>query len=126
MTESIGTVSYAAAAVAFLFLSGLLAVSWRGRLQGAMLVAACFVSAIWASLMALQAWQPGSVRLIAEVFEVLRKSIWIAFLLMLLGYGDGARLLPVSLRRIAISVLIFWPQTLELSKLIKIDVSSMH
>jgi len=37
MAISIGTVSYAAAAMAFLFLSALLVTTWRGRLQGILL-----------------------------------------------------------------------------------------
>ena len=40
MAIPIGTISYAAAAAAFLFLSLLLVTSWRGRLQGMLLAAA--------------------------------------------------------------------------------------
>jgi hypothetical protein len=58
MAISIGTLSYAAAAAAFLFLSLLLVTSWRGRLQGMLLAAASLTSATWAAAEAYSAAQP--------------------------------------------------------------------
>jgi hypothetical protein len=45
MTVSIGTLSYAAAAAAYCFLSVLLIVSWRGRIAGALLTVAALSTA---------------------------------------------------------------------------------
>lgn len=44
----IGSLSYGSAALIFLALAVLLATAWRGRMQGALLVIACAVSAVWA------------------------------------------------------------------------------
>ena len=49
MAIPIGTLSYAAAAAAFLFLSLLLMTSWRGRLQGMLLALASLITALWAA-----------------------------------------------------------------------------
>ncbi len=46
---SIGAVSYGIAAVAFAALTGLLAASWRGKFQGALLATAAGASALWAA-----------------------------------------------------------------------------
>ena len=44
---NIGTISYAIGGIAFLVLSTLLVTSWRGRLQGGLIVAAASVSTLW-------------------------------------------------------------------------------
>ena len=83
----IGTVSYAAAAMAFLFLSVLLVTTWRGRLQGMLLAVACLGTAIWAGVAAFSEARPNAPMLAIEVFEVLRSAVWFAFLMVLLGYS---------------------------------------
>ena len=87
MAIPIGTISYAAAAAAFLFLSLLLVTSWRGRLQGMLLAAASLTSATWAAAVAYSAAQPDSTLLVVAILEVLRSALWFAFLLVLLGYS---------------------------------------
>ena len=54
---AVGVASYAAATVAFLALTILLAVSWRGRAQGVRLIGASAMTALWAALLTLQAWR---------------------------------------------------------------------
>jgi putative PEP-CTERM system histidine kinase len=49
---SIGLLSYGLAAAGFLVLTLLLAISWEGRAQGVRLIVACFVTALWAALLA--------------------------------------------------------------------------
>jgi len=87
MAMPIGAVSYAAAAVAFLFLSLLLVTSWRGRLQGVLLTAASVGTAAWAGAAAYLAARPHTAMIPAEVLEVLRSAFWFAFLIVLLGYS---------------------------------------
>jgi putative PEP-CTERM system histidine kinase len=82
----IGTVSYAAAALAFLFLSVLLVTTWRGRVPGMLLAAGSLATVVWAGVAAYLAARPNAGMLAAEVLEVLRSAIWLAFLLVLLGY----------------------------------------
>ena len=51
--NTVAVISYTAAAGLFLVLGALLVTSWRGRMQGGLLVTACFVSAAWAGLIAV-------------------------------------------------------------------------
>lgn len=100
MTADIGTISYATAAVAFLFLSLLLLTSWRGRLQGAMLTAACLISALWAAVVTYQVSQGRGSSLPGDLLEVLRDAAWLAFLVILLGFSRQAAAL--SSRRLGL------------------------
>src|ERR1700694_4174167 len=104
MAISIGTVSYAAAAMAFLFLSVLLVTTWRGRLQGMLLAVACLGTAVWAGVAAYLAARPNAAMLAAEVLEVLRSAVWFAFLMVLLGYSRRA---AGPLRRVAVGLAAF-------------------
>ena len=104
MAISIGTVSYAAASMAFLFLSVLLVTTWRGRLQGMLLAVACLGSAAWAGVAAYLAARPNGAMFVTEVLEVLRSAVWFAFLMVLLGYARK----PVGpLRRAAAGLAAF-------------------
>ncbi len=87
---SIGTVSYAAAAAAFLFLLVLLVTSWRGRLQGILLAAASFGTFVWAAALAYLAAYPDTILLSAAILEVVRNALWFVFLMVLLGYSQTA------------------------------------
>jgi putative PEP-CTERM system histidine kinase len=104
MANPIGTVSYAAAAAAFLFLSLLLMTSWRGRLQGMLLAVACLGTAAWAGALAYLAARPNAAMLAAEVLEILRNALWFAFLVVLLGYSRKA---VRSLRFAAAGIAVF-------------------
>ena len=102
MTVSIGTLSYAAAAAAYCFLSVLLIVSWRGRIAGALLTVAALLTAAWAAAMAYQATGPNTMKLPGEVLEIMHKTGWFAFLFMLLGYARASvQTADQRLRRIA-------------------------
>ena len=52
MSSSLGLLSYGLAAVGFLILTLLLAISWEGRAQGVRLVAASAVTTLWAAVLA--------------------------------------------------------------------------
>jgi len=104
MAIPIGTISYGAAAVAFLFLSALLLTSWRGRLQGMLLALACVVAAGWAAALAYLALRPNSSMLQPAILEILRSGTWFAFLVVLLGYSQEA-LRPVRWAAVGIAVL---------------------
>lgn len=88
--ENIGTISYSAGGLFFFVLTLVLLTGWRGRLQGALLVAATAVTTLWAAGLA---WHgavgtvPGAV---LEVLENLRYLAWYAFLLGILRQA-GAR-----------------------------------
>jgi putative PEP-CTERM system histidine kinase len=78
--DTFGTIGYAVAATLFLLLGVLLLTSWRGRMQGALLVTALFISALWAGVLAAQAaWHTTDMATIWGL-EVLRNLGWLAFL----------------------------------------------
>lgn len=89
----IGTAGYAAAAVAFVLLTLLMLTSWRGRLQGGLLVAAAGLSAAWAAAAAIDVGTSTHWQLIATL-EVLRNTAWLAFLARLTPAGQGVAGLP--------------------------------
>ncbi|RPI41540.1 MAG: PEP-CTERM system histidine kinase PrsK, partial [Betaproteobacteria bacterium] len=103
MAVSIGTLSYAAAAAAYCFLSVLLITSWRGRLPGALLAIASVLTAAWAAAMAYQAASNEAWKLPGELLEIAHKAAWFAFLFVLLGYArQASRPVDTALRRIAV------------------------
>lgn len=84
---TIGTVSYGLGGVLFFILSILLLTSWRGRMQGAILVFASIASTIW-SLTLAYAEAPNQIPfVIIFLLEILRTSAWLYFLLKILGNG---------------------------------------
>ncbi|MGB5833307.1 MAG: PEP-CTERM system histidine kinase PrsK, partial [Thiohalocapsa sp.] len=82
--NNIGAIGYALAALLMAILGALLLTTWRGRLQGALLLSAVAASTIWALLMAVQAqWQSVPVEFVWAA-EALRLLAWLLFLMRLL------------------------------------------
>ena len=80
-----GFLGFTIAAVLYLILSLLLATSWRGRLQGGLMLAACIVATLWAALFALQSeYRVVPVGVIWSI-EALKNIAWCAFLIGLLS-----------------------------------------
>ena len=79
------TLSYVAAALAFFFLFALLITSWRGRLYGLLLAAACFISSIWAATIAGSSYWNYSGSMLIQVLEISRNASLTAFLITLLN-----------------------------------------
>ena len=71
MLTSVATVSYAMAAVAYLFLAILLITSWQRHLHGMALTIACLLSALWAATLAYQATaQEQQISLFTDFLEI--------------------------------------------------------
>jgi putative PEP-CTERM system histidine kinase len=84
--DLIGFLGYAADAVAMAALGLLLLTSWRGRLQGALLLLAVAVTVVWAVLLAVQTqWHTIPVQFIWAA-ESARMVAWCMFLLRMLGH----------------------------------------
>ena len=81
---SIGAVSYAVGGSAFLVLTGLLVTSWRGRLQGRLIVTAACASMIWCFWLAYQASVARQYPSVIFFLEVIRGGAWLTLLLALL------------------------------------------
>ncbi len=93
---NIGVLSYTAAALMFLVLSLLLLTSWRGRLQGALLVFASLSTVAWAAMAAWHAALDYPPSLTLPVAEIVRNAVWLAFLVRLLH--PARQIGPMSLR----------------------------
>ena len=102
----IGAVSYSLASLAFIIFSLLLMTSWKGRLQGALLVMAVLATVVWAvaSTSYFVFLEPSSSVLLAV--EVLRNVFWIAFLIQLLSSTETERWYVLRLRGVMIVVLM--------------------
>jgi len=81
-----GVISYSIGAGGFLALFLLLLTSWRGRLQGALLVMAVFTNLLWAAVAAYYASTGfGTGAAGYALLEIARNIAWLAFLLHLLS-----------------------------------------
>jgi len=80
-----GFLGFTIAAVLYLILSLLLATSWRGRLQGGLMLAATIVATLWAALFAVQSEM--KVIPVGAIWsiEALKNIAWCAFLIGLLS-----------------------------------------
>jgi putative PEP-CTERM system histidine kinase len=94
MTVSLGILSYGLAAGAFLMLTLLLLTSWEGRSQGARLIAACWVTAVWATNFALGAQYVEISTPLVQLTEFLRYGAWFVVLTGLTRQAGVAR--PLS------------------------------
>jgi putative PEP-CTERM system histidine kinase len=84
----IGMVGYAAAALAFGVFGLLVLMSWRGRLQGGLLVIAATFTSAWAAAAAFDVATPFRWQLVGTL-EVLRNTAWLVFLARLTPAGQG-------------------------------------
>lgn len=83
--NAFGMVSYGVAALSFLVLTLLLITAWRGRQQGAHLIVASVVTAVWAGLLALQSCTGHVPVLVIYLAEVLRGGAWLLTLVAVAG-----------------------------------------
>lgn len=88
----VGATGYLLAAVLMLLLGVLLLTTWRGRMQGGLLLAAVLVHTLWAAVLAVQAtWHSVPVQLVWWL-EALRDLVWLLFLFrMLANLPEGTR-----------------------------------
>ncbi len=105
MLTDIATISYAATAVAYLVLAILLLTSWRGRLYGMMLTVACLLSALWAMVLAGQAYFGYPTSNVTSVLELIRNLGWALFLITLLSpFQESADNSPPKLRTFVLGI----------------------
>ena len=102
---NLGLFSYLGAAVAYGFFTILLLFSWRGSLQGKLLIGVVFTSAVWAVVATTVAINNNALFSAYRTLEILRYAVWYVFLLKLFdnaptkdkGYHRFVRLvLPAS------------------------------
>ena len=73
-------IAYGTAGAGFLLLTLLLLTSWEGRAQGARLVLASGVTALWGAVLAFDAWAGGIDVAVVATSELLRDSAWLVLL----------------------------------------------
>ncbi len=116
--EAIGAASYAAAAVAFVALTFLLATSWRGRAQGVRLILASAMTALWAVVLAWQARGAALPTIAIYTLEVLRGAAWI-FALLVLAHGALPRFIGIVAHAVWITLLVAgWLFATDLGRLL--------
>lgn len=96
---SLGSASYALAAVAFLLLTLLLLIGWRGRSAGARVIVAALASALWALVLAFQGSSARFPFLAVYVAELVRGGAWLAVLV-----GLARPIIPRAVRLAAPAV----------------------
>jgi putative PEP-CTERM system histidine kinase len=83
--NAFGIASYGIAALSFLVLTLLLIPAWSGRQQGAHLILASAMTAIWAGVLAAQSYAGQVPVLLIYLAEALRGSAWLLALLAVAG-----------------------------------------
>ncbi len=89
---------YASASLAFLILSILLITSWRGRLQGMILMLASLATLLWSAVTGAYTAIGLSGALLPQMLEVIKDAAWYYFLFKLLPVEKGRAFLGPQLR----------------------------
>lgn len=82
--DNIGLLGYSLNAISYFVLAVLLAISWKKRLLGGLLLAAVIYQTFWSILLAMQAYTSQVPEIILLVIENLRLALWVVFLLEIL------------------------------------------
>lgn len=85
--HDIGLISYSAGALLFLVLTLVLMTGWRGRLQGALLVAAAAATTLWAAVLAWYHTTGAVPARYPQLLENLRYLGWYAFMFGILRHA---------------------------------------
>lgn len=110
-----GVWGYALAAAGYVLLAVLLLTSWRGRLQGGLLLALSLVSALWAGSLAYALAYALPLSIQYAALELLRSGVALLFLYKILPLGKGPDPSDVSgLRWMAYAVAAVWVCVLAL------------
>ncbi|ADJ28655.1 XrtA/PEP-CTERM system histidine kinase PrsK [Nitrosococcus watsonii] len=102
--NNLALISYGAGAAAFTALFIILAIGYRNRPVGGMLLFAVAVNASWLAISAYDSYADYLSPLWAQVLETFRDGVWYAFLFHALGFNFKFQGLT---RRLAVLVLIF-------------------
>ncbi len=96
----VGVWSYSLAAVAYLILTLLLAISWRGQLQGGVLIAVSVITALWGGVFAYHAFVGYPFLAWLSYVEIAKHFIWLLFFLRLFALLDQQGAANVSFAKI--------------------------
>ncbi|HEY5759236.1 MAG TPA: XrtA/PEP-CTERM system histidine kinase PrsK [Steroidobacter sp.] len=102
--NAFGIASYGIAALSFLVLTLLLITAWRGRQQGAHLIVASAVTALWAGILAVQSYTGHVPVLVIYLAEAIRGGAWLLALVAVAGIA-APRLLATAARGLCVLLL---------------------
>jgi len=94
LISNIGIISYSISGVGYLALAILLLISWRGRIEGGMLLAAVVVQFLWSGLLATNSLTGIFSTYNIFTFEIIKIFFWTIFMLKLLNTGSDQKILP--------------------------------
>ncbi|HED38418.1 MAG TPA: PEP-CTERM system histidine kinase PrsK, partial [Ignavibacteria bacterium] len=94
MIPNIGLFSYSVSSIGYLVLAILLLISWRGRIEGGMLLVAVMVQFISSGLIAFHSVTDYFSTYNIFILEVSKVFAWVVFMLRLLGSGSDQKILP--------------------------------
>ncbi len=92
--DNLGIIGYSACTAGFLILAVILKTSWHGRVQGAVLIVAALVNAVWSAVLAYTDYANHANAPLIAIVELLRVGAWLAFLYILIlfkEHKDNAR-----------------------------------
>lgn len=95
--NNLGLISYGAGAIAFIALIIVLAIGYRSRRTGGLLLLAAVTSAVWLAVAAYASYSAKFLPFWVLILEAIRSGAWYAFLLHILGFSLKSRGLIRSL-----------------------------
>ncbi len=106
-----GAWGYGLAALCYLVLALLLLTSWRGRIQGGLLLAVCLLSAVWAATLSYSLSHNLPLSIIHIILELLRDGAVLLFLYKVLTIDiDGSKsdLVGARFKSLGYAITIVW------------------
>jgi hypothetical protein len=110
----VDVICFGLASAGFLALTLLLAIGWDGRLQGARLIAACGLTALWAAVLAIDGASvevPGAARVAAEGLRIAAWAVTLDGLAIVAGTPRARLLLLRGALVVALLLLVSVPAT---------------
>jgi len=89
LLTNVGFLGYLASSAGFFILAILLVISWRGRAEGGMLLAAVLIQTTWSGLLSYNSYAISFSSSALFLFEVIRSFFWLYFVLSILNAGTS-------------------------------------
>ncbi len=104
-----GAWGYALAALCYLILVLLLLTSWRGRIQGGLLLAVCLLSAVWAATLSYSLSNDFPLSIVHIMLELLRNGAVLLFLYKVLAIDrEQSDLVDARFRGLGYAIIVVW------------------
>ena len=98
---NLGIIGYLTSTLGFLVLAAILKTSWQGRTQGAVLIVAALINAIWSAVLAYTDYAHHSNAALIAIVELIRIGGWLAFLYILILFNENKDRVLDLIRKLA-------------------------